>query len=129
MSEVVSCDEVTVNGRAAWRAGAADSVVSVVTITSATLVVASAGKMNCCWTGTCRVHCPECGCGSRTTLIALGLLALGVLITVAVIGLTWTAMPLTVDFIDFNGTVTERSQGFFYQFNPLLAFSVFVNTL
>jgi len=109
MSEVVNRDDVIVNGRVVWRAGVADqsSVMSVVTITSTTLVVPRAGKTSCCWTGTCQLHCSECG--SRTTLIVLGLLALGVLITVAVIGLTWTAMPLTVDFIDFNGTLTHRT--------------------
>jgi len=105
MRDVVNGGEVTVNGRAAWRVGdSADdsSVTSVVTVTPATMVVQRARKTNCCRTRTCRLHCAASR--SRTTLIILGLLAVGVVITVAVIGLTWTAKPLTGNT---NGTTSE----------------------
>ena len=111
MSEVVSCGEVAVNGRAVWRAGAVDdsNVMSTVIVTPTTSVVPRSGKTDCCWAGTCRLHCG--GSRSKITLIVLGLLAVAVLLTVAVIGFTWTAAPLTVNF---NGNPTAILHGTLY---------------
>jgi len=103
MIEVRTGAEVTVNSSAAWRARAGDELnCSVVSMSTPAMMEVSTAAKTHCSTATCRLRCGR----SRTTwlLIILGSLAVSVLVTAAVVGLTLTTAPLTADF---NGNISN----------------------